>query len=130
MPDTDCPVCWEAEASKMDRFRRFLDERHRLRAAGLAATLGQIMAATYATAGSGGAKPLTWYQRHRAAFERTGDVIELTRMLRHPSEFPPMTAPRREPERVPVLLWLRLGWFPMAIFVVVFVTFALILGAF
>lgn len=78
-PDTDCPLCWHTEATRLQRAaRKLADAADPNR--GTLAILASI-GATYAVLL--GHRPASWYERHRAAFIESGNLAELRRMLRH-----------------------------------------------
>lgn len=72
-PDTDCPLCWRAEASFWLRARVAIFGRPAEPFAGV----GKVMLAAI------GARTLSQYEKHRADWERTGHTAHLKRMLRH-----------------------------------------------
>ena len=80
-PPTRCEQCRRAELTPWERLREDL-----LAVLGLGGprTLDRAMRhfGSYAYIAAGLPVP-TDYDRHRAEYERTGDPLELTRMLRH-----------------------------------------------
>ena len=78
-PDTECPECWRAEASTLQRAMRALGDLidRPTGSAAVIAAFGRSMAAAL------GGHERTWYDRHRAAFIASGDRAELDRMARH-----------------------------------------------
>ncbi len=78
---TECPDCAYAEMSRIQwimwiAVRRLVDAR-RPAFAVAASAMFRITAALM-----GYTEP-SWYEKHRQAWERTGDAVELGRMLRH-----------------------------------------------
>lgn len=73
---TDCPDCWQAEATWQQRLARVFAPRP-----SPAMMLVQSYATTMQIAMGG--SPVTWYDRHRKRWEETGDERELERMTRH-----------------------------------------------
>lgn len=70
----NCPICYQAETTWLDRLR---DKRrstvYQSASAMMSSTLSAVM----------GAPAQSWYERHREDFVRTGDEVHLKRMLRH-----------------------------------------------
>jgi len=78
MPSTDCPLCWRAESTWLRWSARRLGEL--LNPPSTTARIVSGMAQSFSVMLGG---PVTWYDRHRAAYVETGDGAELARMLRH-----------------------------------------------
>lgn len=77
---TTCEICQAAEASITARWLgRVIDivAPAPSPVARMMAGYADLLAATV------GAAPRSWYDKHREAYARTGNEIELTRMLRH-----------------------------------------------
>jgi hypothetical protein len=74
-PDTQCPRCWLAEAGPGWKIASTLGMGGPQRSAlfDLSGVFGVML----------GQAPASWYDRHRADFERDGRPVDLTRMLRH-----------------------------------------------
>lgn len=79
-PTTACETCRRAELTPVQRavdWVRFLAGS----SPRLVPTLMQSMAVNMAA--FAGVPARTWYDRHREAYEQTGEAIELQRMERH-----------------------------------------------
>lgn len=72
-PNTNCELCWQAEAPWLARMRRALGMNA---GPGNPFGIGSVIAAMLGA-------PASWYDRHRAEWIRTGDPLELERMTRH-----------------------------------------------
>ena len=109
MPDTECDLCWYAEATRAEKIRRRTGELFNpSNSSDVRVWLAGSMAATMTALT--GVSPPTWYERHREAWVQTGDPAELARMVRHNADFPPMEvakppAPRREMTFLATLWW-------------------------
>jgi hypothetical protein len=75
-PPTRCTSCRRQEMTRLERLIEML--------LGEDNTVGWfLLSGDTIRAIAVGHQPLTWYDRHTAQFEHTGDVIHLTRALRH-----------------------------------------------
>lgn len=75
MTDTDCPVCYRAEATRWEKILdRFDRPSGAVAAIVSAATTYRILL---------GVPERSWYDTHREDYARTGDERDLRRMLRH-----------------------------------------------
>ena len=80
MSETDCPDCARAELPRRKRLAAAaLDLVFPPRPSPFAGLSGVIRAMT-------GAPEPTWYEKHRATWEQSGDADEIERMLRHVSD--------------------------------------------
>lgn len=79
MSATGCPACAKAEATYWQRIAgALLDLIDRPSpAARMIASYGRAMSAAL------GVRSPSWYEKHRDEWVRTGDDLELARMLRH-----------------------------------------------
>lgn len=81
-PPTFCETCYRAEMTPWQRFRYDLRKNWGVPTAGeIIADQTRWMARVLSIAAQ--EPPPSAYDRHRAEFERTGNEIELDRMLRH-----------------------------------------------
>lgn len=83
MNETECPQCQWAETPRVQRITKTI------RMALFGMTTREVIEfqrktqADWLRVAMGKSVGPTWYQRHKDAFEKDGNVLELERMLRH-----------------------------------------------
>lgn len=82
---TDCPMCARAEMTRWEVAKSVI--KNAVYRQSLAEIASESIKMSMSIMDSAlGIRPPTWYERHRSAWEKSGDIIELERMKRHVAE--------------------------------------------